>query len=51
MSSNTTKVNYKTIGAKIRKLRKSKGLTQERLAEMVDVSAAYIGHIERAKKT
>ena len=30
--------------------RLEKGLTQERLAEMADLSSSFIGHIERAEK-
>ena len=35
------------IGKKIRELRKSKGLTQERLAEKADLHPTYVGAIER----
>ena len=36
-----------TIGENIRKLRKEAGLTQEQLAERVDVSPQYISDLER----
>ncbi|MBI1923317.1 helix-turn-helix domain-containing protein [Candidatus Poribacteria bacterium] len=37
------------LGEKIRKLRKSARLTQEKLAEKADLSAYYIGQIERGE--
>lgn len=38
------------ISMNIKYFRKSKGLTQEMLAEKVDVSAVYISYIERGSK-
>ena len=40
-----------TIGDRIRAARKEQKLTQETLAERVDVSPYYIGEIERGTKT
>ena len=40
-----------TIGKNIRKYRLSKKLTQEDLAEKIDLSPNYIGMIERGEKT
>jgi len=40
----------KTIGEAIRLHRKSAGLTQEKLAETVDLNPKYIGEIERGEK-
>ncbi len=40
----------KRIGHNIRYFRKLKGFTQEGLAEMIDVSGAYIGYLERGSK-
>ncbi len=37
---------YMKLGLKIAYYRKLKGLTQEQLAEQIDCSAAFIGHIE-----
>lgn len=37
---------YRQIGLKIAYYRKLNSITQEELAEMVGLSAAYIGHIE-----
>jgi len=38
------------IGDRIREVRKSKGLTQEQLAEKADLSVTFLGEIERNKK-
>ena len=39
------------IGDRIREVRKSKGLTQEQLAEKADMSVNFLGEIERNQKT
>lgn len=41
----------KLLGKRIQKYRKMVGLTQEELAEKVNVSRAYIGYIEQARNT
>lgn len=38
------------LGSKIREARKECGYTQERLAEMADIGAMYLGEIERGEK-
>ena len=38
----------KQVGLNVRQLRKSRGLTQERLAELAGVHPSYIGRLERA---
>ena len=43
-------VDYNKIGQRIREQRKAKKLTMEQLAEMVDLSLSYIGHIERGTR-
>ncbi|MDE5984528.1 MAG: helix-turn-helix domain-containing protein, partial [Eubacterium sp.] len=40
-------VDYKQIGKRIQKERKKTSITQETLAEMLDVSTGYISQIER----
>ena len=40
-------VDYKLIGARIQSMRKQKGLTQEMLAEQLDVSVGYVSQVER----
>ncbi len=51
--AHTDEVNLKLdrIGNIIREARINQGLTQEELAELVDVTPAYIGHIERNKRS
>ena len=41
-------MNYFEIGQKIRKYRKEKGLSQEQLAEKVNISVTHMSHIETA---
>jgi len=41
--------DYGIIGRRIKSAREKKGLTQEKLAEELDVSNAYISKIERGK--
>lgn len=43
-------IDYKIIGRRIRKLRTEKSLTQEKLAEMCDLSISHISLIETAKR-
>ncbi len=38
------------LGNKIQKLRKSFGLTQEELAEKINISRTHMGHIEQGRK-
>lgn len=44
-------MNYNSIGKNIRQCRLERRLSQEQLAEQVNVSANYIGMIERGEKT
>lgn len=41
----------KTLGKKIQKIRKQTGLTQEKLAEKISVSRAYVGYIEQGRNS
>jgi transcriptional regulator with XRE-family HTH domain len=41
--------DYEILGKRIKKSREAKGLTQEKLAEKLDVSNAYVSKIERGK--
>lgn len=43
-------VNYRLIGRRINELRTQQSITQEQLAEMVNVSVPYICYIETAKR-
>lgn len=40
-----------SIGKRIRAARKSRGMTQEKLAELMKISVAYYGRLERGEKT
>jgi len=39
-------MNAQKVGKRIQEIRKSRGLTQEKFAEMVDLSTKYISNIE-----
>ena len=39
-------MDYYKIGQKIRKVRKAHGMSQEKLAEMVNISTTHMSHIE-----
>lgn len=41
-------VDYKKIGKRVTKIRKQRGLTQEKLSEKCDLSPQYISNIERS---
>lgn len=43
-------MDYAEICKRVRIRRKALGITQEKLAEMVDVSTSFIGHIERGTR-
>ncbi len=43
-------MDYKLMGEKIRYYRKRKRLTQEQLAELIDMSPSFVGHIERGSR-
>ncbi len=40
-------IDYKLIGSRIHKVRKDKNMTQEALAEKLDVSVAFLSRVER----
>lgn len=43
-------MNYKLMGAKLRKARNRMRMTQEQAAERVDISASFLGHVERGSR-
>ena len=44
-------IDYKELGKRIRAERRRQELTQEKLAEMADISDSFMGHIERGGRT
>jgi len=43
-------LNYKLLGKRIKETRKRKGLTQEMLAEKIDISPSFMSYIENGSK-
>ena len=41
-----TEIDYKELGMKIKKMRQSEGLTQDKLAEIVGCNTSHISNIE-----
>ncbi len=50
MSARGLQIQHR-VGKNIQRQRKFQGLTQEALAEAVNVNRAYIGHIEQGRRT
>jgi len=44
-------ISYEELGKRIREERLRKKHTQESLAELIDLTPAFIGHIERAERS
>lgn len=42
--------NYLAIGQNIRKYRLEKGLSQEKLSELLDANSKFVGHVERMER-
>ena len=43
-------INYVNLEQKIKSTRKERGYTQEKLAEICDISTGFLGHIERGTR-
>ena len=43
-------IDYKALGNRIRTVRKSNGMSQEKLSELCGISTAHVGHIERGTR-
>ena len=41
---------YVNLGKNIRKFRLAKGLSQEKLSELLDANTKFIGHVERVER-
>lgn len=41
---------YRNIGKNIKKYRLQKGLSQERLSDLLDANSKFIGHVERVER-
>ena len=46
----TTNERMIAFGKRVREVRKGKGMSQERLAEMAGIDRSYMGNIERGEK-
>ena len=44
-------IDYNLIGGRIRQARIHMGLTQEYLSELIEVTPAFVGHIERGERS
>ena len=44
-------IDYKELGKRIRAERRRQDLTQEKLAEIAEISDSFMGHIERGGRT
>jgi transcriptional regulator with XRE-family HTH domain len=44
-------INYKLIGQRIKAARLHMGITQEYLSELIEVTPAFVGHIERGERS
>ena len=47
MKGTSMNIDYKLIGERIKRVRKAQGLTQEKLAERLNVSIGYVSQVER----
>ena len=43
-------INYKKIGNKIKDIRQEKGITREKLSEIIGISSMYLGQLERGER-
>lgn len=41
---------YYKIGQNIKKYRQAKGLSQEKLSELLDANSKFVGHVERVER-
>jgi len=43
-------IDYKKIGNKVKTTRQQKGITREKLSEMIGISSMYLGQLERGER-
>lgn len=43
-------MDMKAIGKRVRAARRARDMTQEQLAELVEISTSFVGHIERGTR-
>ena len=41
---------YRTIGKNVKRYRQERGISQEKLSEILDVNSKFIGHVERFER-
>lgn len=44
-------IDFKTIGLKLKAERERIGYTQEQVAEIIDITPAFVGHLERGERS
>ncbi len=50
MNNNFEKEIYTNIGKNIRNYRLKKGLSQEKLSELLEANSKFVGHVERVER-
>lgn len=48
---NQSSIDFVRMGAIIKQARKNAGITQEQLSEIIEVTPAFVGHIERGERS
>ena len=43
-------IDYKKVGNKIKDIRQQKGITREKLSEIIGISSMYLGQLERGER-
>ena len=50
MPERSTNIDYFDLGRRVKGLRRQQNMTQEELAEKLEISASFLGHIERGTR-
>ncbi|MDR1168476.1 MAG: helix-turn-helix domain-containing protein [Heliobacteriaceae bacterium] len=48
--STVEELTYRNIGQNIRKYRLMRGISQEKLSELLDANSKFVGHVERFER-